>query len=144
MTMWIEPATFTPQTDEVVPIKLRLGDTPHQATAVLRSKAHILRFMHDTGEEQQPVVGRDGADPAGIVRLQVRGLQSIAYESTASFIELDAQKFNSYLEHVGLDSVLDFRIQHDEEDKNGTEAYSRSLKSLIQVGPPTGQDRIAV
>ena len=53
----------------------------------------------------KPVVGRDGGDPAGFLRVATPGLLVIGYRSNPSPVELPADKFNQYLKEEGLDAV---------------------------------------
>ncbi|MEO7801454.1 MAG: DUF4198 domain-containing protein [Ginsengibacter sp.] len=62
------------------------------------------------------------------------GTAMIAYQSTNSFISLEGELFNEYLESDGLLNALDYRIQHAEIDLKGTEFYQRNVKTLIKVG----------
>ena len=125
----------SPLSNALVSVKLRIGDIPSTAKPVRRSQDQILRFLIHDGDQERPVIGRDGADPAGLLRPPSSGLQVIGYQSTPAFIELQADTFASYLAEKGLDHVRDFRTQWGETHKNGTERYTRCLKSLIAVGP---------
>ena len=109
--MWIEPTTFTPPSNALVSVKLRIGDTPSTAKPVRRSQDQILRFLIHDGDKEKPVIGRDGADPAGLLRPPSSGLQVIGYQSTPAFIELQADTFASYLAEKGLEHIRDFRTQ---------------------------------
>lgn len=65
--------------------------------------------------------------------LQEEGTHMIIFHSTNSFINLEAQKFNSYLKEDGLDKTILYRKAHNEEQINGKEYYQRSAKTIIQV-----------
>ena len=54
---------------------------------------------------RKPLVGRDGADPAGFLRVATPGLLVIGYHSNPSPVEQTAEKFNQYLKEEGLDAV---------------------------------------
>ncbi len=78
--MWIEPTTFTPPSNALVSVKLRISDIPSTAKPVRRSQDQILRFLIHDGDQERPVIGRDGADPAGLLRPPSSGLQVIGYQ----------------------------------------------------------------
>lgn len=62
------------------------------------------------------------------------GTNLVAFNSTNSFIELEAAKFNAYLEEDGLTNALEYRKQNGETDSMGRELFQRCAKTLIQVG----------
>ncbi|MBS1832091.1 MAG: DUF4198 domain-containing protein [Acidobacteria bacterium] len=47
-----------------------------------------------------------------------------------NFIQLDAPKFEEYLKHEGLDSVIEWRKQNGETAKPGREIYSKYAKAV--------------
>jgi uncharacterized GH25 family protein len=89
---------------------------------------------------EAPLIGRAGMDPAGFLRPQQAGLRVLGYHSEPAFIELEAKKFESYLAQEGLEKISALRAKRGEQDKNGTESYTRCLKALLAVGPATEQD----
>src|SRR5438874_757106 len=78
--------------------------------------------------DRKPVLGREGGDPAGFLRVTMPGLQVVGYHSNPSRIELPAEKFNAYLEEEGLDSVLALRVLRKETASGARELYSRCAK----------------
>lgn len=66
--------------------------------------------------------------------IQDEGTAMIAYQSNNSFISLEGELFNEYLQGDGLLNALDYRKQHAEIDSIGTEFYQRNVKTLIKVG----------
>ncbi len=67
----------------------------------------------------------------------------IAYQSNNSFISLDAELFNEYLQEDGLLSALEYREKNHETDSLGTEFYQRNVKTLILVGNKNGSPSFA-
>ena len=65
--------------------------------------------------------------------LQEEGTHMVIFNSTNSFITLEADKFNEYLKDDGHDATVLYRKKHGEEKKAGTEYYQRSVKTLLQV-----------
>jgi len=135
--LWIVP----PAAGELAEVRLRLGHAGDPET-VRRDGRRLVRFaaVAPTGEEHA-VPGLDGADPAGFFRPDREGLWTIVYESREAFSELPADRFRAYLEEEGLDAVLDLRRRRGEDGEPGRELYSRSLKSLVRVGPEATADR---
>ncbi len=66
--------------------------------------------------------------------LQEEGTHMVVFNSTNSFISLEADKFNAYLKEDGLDEIANYRREHNEENKKGTEHYQHSIKTILQVG----------
>ncbi|HRI79523.1 MAG TPA: DUF4198 domain-containing protein [Cyclobacteriaceae bacterium] len=62
------------------------------------------------------------------------GTHLISLESNAAFIELEAEKFNAYLQEDGLDEILDARTNSKTLDKPSKEFYKRFAKLLVQSG----------
>ena len=95
-----------------------------------------------TGEK--PVLGRDGMDPAGLLRLDTPGIWFVGYRSKSSAVELAADKFEEYLRAEGLERIIDDRAARRESQMPGREKFSRSVKSLLRFGgdqPVQGFDR---
>lgn len=139
--MWIEPRAFQSEVDAVVGVQLRVGDRPAEAKTVVRDSQRIIRFVAVDTYGEAPLIGRAGMDPAGFLRPQQAGLRVLGYHSKPAFIELQAKKFESYLAEEGLEKISALRAQRGEQEKNGTESYTRCLKALLAVGPTTEQDR---
>ena len=58
--------------------------------------------------------------------------------SQRSFVDLEADRFNAYLEAEGLDAVIKTRQRRGEAATNGRELYSRCAKALVRVGAAAG------
>ena len=131
--MWIEPATFSPQAGQIVSVRLRVGQDL-MGDPLPRSTQLIKQFVVDDGTVRNPLVGREGSDPAGYWRVQSPGLQVIGYHSNPSSVELSAQKFNQYLKEEGLDAVAALRARRNETGAPVREMFSRCAKSLVLSG----------
>ena len=132
--MWIEPATFSPETGEIVAVRLRVGQD-FLGDPLPRTPELINQFVVEDAEGRKPVVGRNGADPAGFLRVAVPGLLVIGYHSNPSAVELAAEKFNQYLKDEGLDAVAALRARRGQTGA-AREIFSRCAKSLVLSGPP--------
>lgn len=62
------------------------------------------------------------------------GTAMITFNSNNASIQLEAGKFNSYLQEDGLTEAIDYRALHHETDSSGRELYQRSVKTILQVG----------
>lgn len=130
---WIEPSKFRPQVGERVSVGLRVGD--HFAGwSVPRSAARVEKFVSMGPAGEQPIPGRDGADPAGVVRYTQPGVYVLGYQSNHAFTEMEAAKFEEYLTERGLEKMIELRNERGASRRKVREAYSRFSKSLIRVG----------
>jgi uncharacterized GH25 family protein len=138
---WIEPERFQAQKGAILKITLRVGDFG-VGDRVQRADSRIVDFSARTPDGSKPIVGRDGADPAGLVRLESDGTVVLGYRSNHASVELEPAKFADYLREKGLEPVLELRAQRGEDGLKAREIYSRCAKSIVRVGdgPSTGFD----
>lgn len=134
--MWIEPMTFSPQPGEIVGVKLRVGQDL-LGDPLPRNAALISQFIVEDSEGRKPLVGRDGTDPAGFLRVAAPGLLVIGYHSNPSSVELAPEKFNQYVKEEGLDAIAALRARRNETGAKAREIFSRCAKSLVLSGPPS-------
>lgn len=137
--LWIEPTTFSPRAGQVVGVRLRVGMNL-VGDPVPRVPGLVNQFVAAGGSGRRPIVGRDGADPAGLLRIAGAGLEVIGYYSNPSFIELPPDKFNAYLEDEGLDAIVAFRARHAQAGSPAREIYSRCAKSVVLAGAPSSEE----
>jgi uncharacterized GH25 family protein len=134
---WIEPAEFRPAVGESVPVVLRVGED-FSGTSQPYVADWFVDFSVGGADGRTPVKGFAGDDPATVLVARAPGLQLIGYYSQRSFVDLEAGRFNAYLEAEGLDTVIKARQRRGESATNGRELYSRCAKSLVRVGAAAG------
>jgi uncharacterized GH25 family protein len=132
--MWIEPTTFLPQASDIVGLRLRVGQDL-LGDPLPRDSTLINQFIVEDAAGRRPVVGRDGADPAGYVLAGKPGLLIVGYRSNPSAIELPAEKFNQYVKDEGLDAIAALRSSRHETGAPAHELFARCAKSLLLSGP---------
>jgi uncharacterized GH25 family protein len=137
--LWIEPSAFLADAGKVISVKLRVG-VDLLGDPVPRDPALIDRFIAADRSGIKPIVGRDGEDPAGLLRVTTPGLVVLGYASTPSHIVLTADKFNEYLGEEGLESIVALRAKRNETHAEARESFARCAKSLISSGPVTDAD----
>src|SRR5262245_15667402 len=131
--LWIHPTTFSPASGQIVGVRLRVGQDL-LGDPVPRDPALIDQFVVADAAGRKPLVGRDGADPAGLLRVAASGLLVVGYRSNPRPIELTAEKFNQYLKEEGLDAVAALRARRNETGAKAREIFSRCAKSMILSG----------
>lgn len=135
--LWIHPTTFIPEPGAVVGIRLRVGQDL-VGDPVPRNPSLVNQFVFVDEAGRKPVIGRDGADPAGFLRVATPGLIIVGYRSNPRTVELSAEKFNEYLKEEGLDAVAALRASRNETGTKGREIFSRCAKSLLLAGHAAG------
>ena len=129
---WIEPDEFMPVPDTEVAISLRQG---------VEFKGDTLPYIPDWFEDfsqlsndgRMPVLSLVGDDPAATL-VPEPGPLLLGYQSERSFVELDADKFNQYLDHEGIEYLREQRRARGEDDKPAPEYFVRCAKTLLQSG----------
>ena len=134
--LWIEPTAFLPDAGKIIGLRLRVGQD-FLGDPVPYNSALINQFIGVDSTGRKPVVGRDGADPAGLVRVAGPGLLVIGYQSNASPVVLPAAKFNQYLKEEGLEAIAELRARRNQTGSDAREVFSRSAKSLVLSGKPS-------
>src|SRR5438876_11170978 len=134
--MWIVPTTFSPEPGQVVGVRLRVGQDL-LGDPLPRDPMLVNQFVVEDAAGRKPVVGRDGDDPAGFLRVAMPGLLVIGYRSNPSAVELAADKFNQYVKEEGLDAVAALRARRNETGAPAHELFSRCAKSLVLSGSPS-------
>src|SRR5438128_11263031 len=76
--MWIEPTTFFPAVGQIVGAKLRVGQDL-LGDPIPRDPSLINQFVVEDASGRKPLVGRDGSDPAGYLRVGAPGLMIVGY-----------------------------------------------------------------
>jgi hypothetical protein len=138
--MWIEPTGFLPPIGKLVGLRLRVGQD-FLGDPILRDPALIERFVVADGDTTSPIIGRDGADPAGLMRIATPGLMVVGYQSKPSPVVLPAPKFTQYLREEGLEAIVALRAARGETAAEAREVFVRCAKSLLLAGLPAESQR---
>ena len=133
--MWIDPTSFLPSTGNIVGLRLRVGQD-FLGDPLPRDPELIDQFIGVDTTGRKPIYGRDGADPAGLVRQTEPGLFIVGYQSRPKPITLPATTFNQYLKEEGLDAITELRAHRNQTNKDAKEIFTRCAKSLVRYGTP--------
>jgi uncharacterized GH25 family protein len=137
--MWIEPTTFSPQNGEIVGARLLVGQGM-LGDPLPRTTSLINQFVVEDASGRKPLVGRDGGNPAGYLRVNNPGMSVVGYFSNPSTVDETAEKFNQYLKEEGLDSIAALRASRNQSSAPVHEMFSRCAKSLVLSGAPNNVD----
>ncbi len=133
---WIQPDKFIYKYAESVNIKFLVGEnfTGENWTGDKdKIKSLRLYFGDVTDKNFADNLGKNKGDSLQIAMLD-EGTVMVTLNTTNSFIDLDAAKFNNYLREDGLTEALMLREKNGDTAKNGLESYQRSVKTIFQVG----------
>jgi uncharacterized GH25 family protein len=133
--MWIEPTAFLPADGQIVGVKLRVGQD-FTGDPLPRNPALINQFVFEDHSGRKPLIGRNGGDPAGYLRVDGPGLLVLGYHSNPSSVELPAETFNKYLREEGLDAIAALRASRHQTEAGAHELFARCAKSLLLSGSP--------
>lgn len=131
--LWIEPTAFAPEVGALVSLRLRVG-VDFIGAPVPRDPTLVKEFVFDAGAGKKPVIGRDRADPAGVLRVSTPGMIVAGYSSHPSRNDQAADKFNQYLAEEGLESIAKLRASRQQSGLGVREIFSRCAKTLIRSG----------
>ncbi len=133
---WLMPEKLVLPASESVKVHLYYGDdfkpenerpfqkdrTPSFQLISAKSTRDLTQL---TPDRQLPLTTLDFAEPGSYLMVLDRNAQNIILKPKA---------FNKYLEHEGLTDILALRKQKKQLATQGRERYSRSIKSIVQVG----------
>ena len=129
---WIEPSTFHPAVGDRVTAALRVGQKL-AGDPLPNIPPLIDRFVVRGASAERPVVGRAGADPAGIAFIAEGGLHWIGYQSNPYPVALEGPKFEDYLRDEGLERIIDARKKNGQSAAPGRERFYRCAKALLDT-----------
>ncbi len=144
---WIRPDSFAPAPDSPLAVRCFVGEQGVAGEPVARNDARLLRFEllgRGGRAAARPVVGQDGAEPAGAVRVPDDGAAWVVFENTPARLELEAAKFEAYLREEGLEAILARRAARGESDRPSREVYARCAKALLRPGGVVRESDAAV
>ncbi len=128
---WLNPSKFYYQKGELVTIFLQVGENFEGE----KWKGTITRLTYYFANQTKNLNVRvDTATRSFKMNVESEGTQVLILQNKPSFIELDAEKFNAYLQEDGLEEVLIYRQKNGLEKTPGREIYERCAKLIFQVG----------
>ncbi|MCW3087100.1 MAG: hypothetical protein JWQ78_486 [Sediminibacterium sp.] len=133
---WLQPRKFYYSIREVANIRFLVGEN-FTGSNWTDNRDKVAQLVHYTPSGAiNDLTARLSANKGDSLQLplQEEGTHMVIFNSTHSFIGLEAGKFNEYLLEDGLDPVTAYRKLHHEDTLNGREHYQRSVKTIFQVG----------
>lgn len=134
---WLRPQKFYFTIREVANIRFKVGEH-FSGDNWNGNKEKVQALLHYTPSGLVTDIASSLSDTKKGDSLQVplreEGTHMVIFNSTNSFISLEADTFNAYLIEDGLEQALLYRKAHGEENTQSTEHYQRSVKTVFQVG----------
>jgi len=137
---WLEPRTYQAEAGKLVALRLLVGQDM-LGDPIPRDDGAIERFVVRQGGSEIVIPGRDGSDPAGILRVPGDGLMVVGYQSRPRHIELPRAKFETYLGEEGLDAVAAIFAGAKNKPRVARERFSRCAKALLSSGAVSASHR---
>ena len=132
---WLQPERFIYQPGETINLRFWVGENfEGNNWGGNHTRINSLQLYLDGVTDDLSNQLSDEKGDSLQLALYDEGTAMITFNSNNSFIELEADKFNSYLQDDGMQNVIDYRTKHHETDSAGKEAYQRSVKTIVQVG----------
>lgn len=134
---WLEPEAFTQESIGEANVAVRIGhaedldDWPATPARIVA----LTSLGPDGIADQQAVISKALGNTEFPLFLGESGEHIVAITTTHAVSELEAEKFNAYVEEEGISPIRDHRAARGLTDNSGREIYSRRGKSIVQVGP---------
>jgi uncharacterized GH25 family protein len=132
---WLNPDKFIYQRGEKINIKFLVGENfEGENWKGNKERVQSLKLYYGgVSDDLSKYISEETGDSLQLAQLD-EGTNLIAFNNTNTFIELEAAKFNEYLQEDGLTDAIEYRKLNNETDSIGRELYQRCAKTLIQVG----------
>lgn len=134
---WLEADPARVEPGKPAKLTLWLGehlDRPEPKTVVRRDRYRSAQLVTASGRTDLLPSLRETENPIAVLTPTAPGSALVAFESAPIEIELGAEAFNAYLAEEKLGHVTLIRRARGELGTPGRERYSRSLKTIVQVG----------
>ena len=132
---WLLPSAWFVQPGQSLKMSLRVGEgfagDPWEANA-----SRVTQFFSMLGKTKTDRLGnlqKSGLDSLWL-SFDKPGTQMVCLATNNKFLEMEADKFDAYLQEDGLEHIRKLRQQISQTSKPSREFYRRESASLIQVG----------
>lgn len=140
---WIAPESYRVEPGERIEARLLVGQMM-EGTELPWLSTQVRSFVVSTPQGRLEVQGMEGDLPAASYVAEVPGLHVLAHETFPLEITFDTlEEFREYLDYEGLGAMIAEHRRRALPETAIVEAYVRSAKALVQVGPvrPDDSDR---
>ena len=132
---WLQPKKYRYKVGEEVKIDFLVGENfTGEFWDMQKHRVEKLEMISAYGRKDLTSSVQPSRGNNVTYKLGNEGGHLFILQSGTSLAELDAAKFNAYLEEDGLGNIIDRRKQRNEMDQPVKENYTRLAKLLIQCG----------
>lgn len=132
---WLQPKKFRYTVGDEVKIDFLAGENfTGEYWDLTKHKVETMQVISAYGKRDLKTTVKPTKGNNVTYKLATEGTHLFSMISGQDYIELDAKKFNDYLEEDGIDDILALRKKNSELDKPSRENYTRYAKLLIQSG----------
>jgi uncharacterized GH25 family protein len=132
---WLRPKKFRYAVGEEAKIDFVVGENFNGEYWDLSvHKVEKLELITNTGRRDLTTSVKSSKGNNLTYKIASQGTHLFALRSNKAMIELDAEKFNAYLEEDGIENIIQLRKKNNETDKPAKERYQRFAKLLLQGG----------
>ena len=136
--LWLQPKKFRYALNEEMRIDFFVGENFEGEPWNLKTnKIEKLDVIHLTKSTDLRQLVKPDAKEKLKYKFIAEGTYLLSLQSNESFVEWDAEKFNTHAVENGLENVTEIRSKANMLDKPSKEFYSRYAKLLIQSGRKT-------
>lgn len=135
---WLQPKKFRYKVGEDVVIDFLVGENfSGEPWDLTKNKVETAQVISAYGKKDVKSTVKPTKEKNLTYKLANEGTHLFSLTSNASYIELEADKFNAYLEEDGLENIISLRKKNSQTDKASRENYTRYAKLLVQSGSKT-------
>lgn len=138
---WLLPQIFNYQAGQKVYVRFQVGE--NFTGENWHGDKDKMNLLSATSNNYQfnllPSMGTTAGDSVRLDTIIYPGNYTITYHGKNSYIELEAKKFNAYLEEEGLLEALRYRKLAGQDTAVGRENYQRCAKTLIRIKSRMGK-----
>lgn len=138
---WIEPEQYQVQSGDELVAHLRNGEE-FKGVSLAFFEKRFTRFEIHVNNKAIPVQGRMGDTPAVQTDIAGDGLLIIIHETTPSTLTYrEWEKFLRFAKHKDFPQAASDHEARGWDKEVFRESYTRHVKSLMNIGTPSGADR---
>ena len=134
--MFLKLDTYFLQSNSSATIKLFNGTFEKSENTVARDRMADVSLVSNGVRTKLDTTQLSEKDSITILNFKTgaEGTYVAGVSTKARNIEMDAEAFNSYLEHDGVLDMIQWRKSNNAMDQDVVEKYSKHVKTIVQVG----------
>lgn len=132
---WLQPKKFRYSVGEEVKVDFLVGENfTGEPWDLVKNKVETALVISAYGKKDLKTTVKPAKGNNLTYKIANEGTHLFSMTSDAAYIELEADKFNEYLEEDGIDNITADRKKNNETGKSSRENYTRYAKLLVQAG----------